>query len=367
MRILFTGGGTGGHIFPLVAIARELKKINNEIEIAFIGPDKFSESILKKEGLKINGILSGKIRRYFSPLLFIDLFKMPVGLLQAYWHIFWFMPDIVFSKGGYGSAIAVFISWLFRIPIIIHESDSVPGLVNQLFSKISKKNFVSFEQSAAFFPAEKTSVVGNPIRLELFNQNSKNIPETLGIRTKKPVIFFMGGSQGAEQINTLLLVALADFIKKYEVLHQCGTKHFKKIKKFTDIKLKSNTDKKSYHPYSVLGENELACAYTASSIIVSRAGSGSIFEIAASGKPSILIPYNFSAGNHQEKNAHEYAKTGASIVLEGTNLTPHMLIGEIERILNNPERNKSMSRAARQFAKPEAGQRIAEEIIKLAI
>ncbi len=365
MRILLTGGGSGGHLFPLVACARKLK-INPAVEIMYLGPDGFSKETLNLEGIRAKYIFAGKMRRYLSPLILLDLLKIPIGFLQSYWHIFWFMPDAIFSKGGYGSVLPVIVGWLFRIPVIIHESDSVAGVANRILAKLAKKIMVSFAATLALFPPDKTTLVGNPVRSELFTRVPENSGKVLGIRSERPIVLVMGGSQGARQINELTLLAVPDLIKKYEIVHQCGAENLTQVQKGAAIQVRDSQERALYHIYPMLREEEMASAYALARVIISRAGSGAIFEIAAAGKPSILIPYAPAAGGHQEKNAHAYAETGAAIVLEGKNLTPHMIISEVDSIMENIERSKSMSEAARRFAKPEAAKRIAEELLKFA-
>lgn len=173
----------------------------------------------------------------------------------------------------------------------------------------------------------------------------------------------MGGSQGAREINGMVLLALPDLIKKYEVIHQCGESDYKNAQKGASLQIKSEEEKGMYHLYASFDEEELASAYSVADVIISRAGSGSIFEIAASGKPGMLIPYKHAASGHQEKNAHSYVRTGAALMLEGKNATPHMLVNTVDSIMNNSEKAKIMSEAARNFAKPEAAQKIAELIL----
>jgi len=164
----------------------------------------------------------------------------------------------------------------------------------------------------------------------------------------------------------LLLLIIPDLIGKYEIVHQCGDKNFKAISAGVKLQLKDDVAKESYHLYSTLSEEEMASAYQLASVIISRAGSGAIFEIAASGKPSILVPYLDAAGDHQSENAKIYKETGAALVLRGRNIMPHMLIGLIDKIISNPEQSQKMSEAAREFAKPDAASKIAEEILILA-
>lgn len=371
MRILLTGGGTGGHIFPLIAVARNLKNFTmpegEAAEFLFVGPDGFSKSVFRNEGISVKGVLAAKFRRYFSPLNFIDLFKLPIGFIQAYWHLFWFMPDVVFAKGGYGSVPVVFVAWLFRIPVAIHESDIIPGLANKVLAKFARKILVSFDYTLSFFPRNKTLFLGNPIREELFYNVPKNARELFGLVSEKPLVLILGGSQGAQEINNLVLLALPDIVKKYEIIHQCGENNLDMMKKGKIVQLKTGEERALYHAYGNLNEQEMASAYYLASIIVSRSGAGAIFEIAASGKPSIMIPYFAAAGAHQFKNAEVYEAAGACRILRGKNLLPHLFINEIDDIVNSPETWQAMSQAALAFAKPNAASQIAEEVLKLAI
>jgi UDP-N-acetylglucosamine--N-acetylmuramyl-(pentapeptide) pyrophosphoryl-undecaprenol N-acetylglucosamine transferase len=372
MKILLVGGGSGGHAFPLVAVSRKLKQISNtrgygQSEFLFIGPDQYSRSIFKNEEIPTRAIIAGKIRRYFSPANFLDILIIPISVIQAYWYIFWFMPDVIFAKGGYGSVPSVLVGWLFRIPIILHESDTIPGLANKLLAVFSKKIIVSFSDTARFFSSRKTMVLGNPIRENLFSIVPENPREVIKIKSEKPVIFIIGGSQGAKQINDLVILALPEFLKRYEIIHQCGEQNYEDLKKEAFLEIKNKEDRELYHLYAALDEIEMASVYNIASVIVSRAGSGAIFEISASGKPSVLIPYANAAGDHQVKNAEVYAGSGAAIALGDRNLMPHMILSEVDYIIDNPKKAKSMSKAAKLFAKPDAAQKIAEEIFKVLI
>ncbi|MEA2113627.1 MAG: undecaprenyldiphospho-muramoylpentapeptide beta-N-acetylglucosaminyltransferase [Patescibacteria group bacterium] len=379
MRILFTGGGSGGHIFPIIAVARELKKIhrqsiqpigpNSETALAlfFVGANSFSKNLLRKEGIETRVIWAGKIRRYFSLRNLADLLKIPIGFFQALWSVYLIMPDVIFSKGGYDSAPVVLAGWLYRIPVLIHESDAAPGLANRFAAKFSKRIAVSFEAAKNYFPSQKTILTGNPIRLEVIQacssdnekdrENAKNI---IGIAGQKPALFVFGGSQGAQKINEIVLRTLPQFLEKYEVIHQCGNKNERQIRETFKEELPNG-----YYLFSFLDEKQLSSAYLLSSIIIARAGAGSIFEIAACGKPSILIPLSGSASDHQNKNAFAYAKAGAASVLEQANLTPNLFINEIDKILSGEERARKMADNAKNFSRPEAAHKIAQGLIDL--
>lgn len=369
MRILLTGGGTGGHITPLIAVARETKKIcqENGLEIPkffFMGPSGFSEELLTKENIPVNVILAGKMRRYFSFKNFLDIFKVPAGLLQAIVKVFFIMPDVVFSKGGYGSVPVVLASRFFKIPVLLHESDAVPGLANRFLSKYSQKIAISFTAAEKFFPSAKIAITGNPIRDTLTKGNPEDAKKIFGLSGDKRTIFIFCGSQGARPINDLIISTITDLLEKFELVWQTGIENYGLVAK--QIKEIFNEIPKACHLAAFLDEEQIAAAFAAATLIVSRAGAANIFEIAACGKPSILIPLPNSASDHQRENAFEYAKYGAADIMEQTNLTPHVFTGEISRLINDKELLQKMSDCAKSFAKPDAARKIAIELLALA-
>jgi len=366
MRILFTGGGSGGHVFPLVAVARQLKKEN--AELYFLGFGKYSD-YLTKEGIKVTKILSGKLRRYFSVQNILDIFKFPLGIIQCLWYLLVYMPDVIFSKGGYDSMPVVLVGWLYRIPIVIHESDIVPGLANRIAGFFCQRIAVSFKVAESYFPAKKTALVGNPIRLEVVRKCLSSNPEDIekakqdfGIIGGKPIIFVFGGSQGAKKINDAILGLSQELLPKYEIIHQCGTKNHKEVKEWTDKMITL----KNYHLFPFLDEDQMANAYLLADLVVSRGGAGSIFEIAACKKPSILIPLSQSAFDHQTGNSFEYARFGATIVLEENNLTRNIFITQVSKVLNSTEVQDKLKKSAEQFSQLEAGQKIAQSLVEIA-
>lgn len=363
MRVLFTGGGTGGHLFPIIAVARHLKKIahsqNIGLEMFFLGPNDFTKQALEKENIKTKTIIAGKVRRYFSIFNILDIFKAPIGLAQALWYLFAWMPDIIFNKGGYGSVPVVIIGWLFRIPILTHESDTMPGLANRLASPLSKRIAISFAITTKYFPKKKTALVGHPVRQTICQGTKEEAKKFFNITSDKPVLFSTGGSQGAQAINTIIFGTLPQLLEKYEVIHVCGQKNYEAIKEKGFIE-------KGSLIFPFLDEEQLKHAFGAADLVISRAGAGSIFEIAACGKASILIPLPLAASNHQNENAFEFAKTGATLLIDQANLTPHLFLAEIARLFKDKDHLANMSKSAQSFAKIEAGQKIAQALIELS-
>lgn len=361
-KIILTGGGTGGHIFPLITVARKIKIFNKNVQVIYLGPkSEFENIFLQGEEIKIRNIFSGKLRRYFSIWNFIDVFKIPIGLIQAFIYLFFKAPDVIFSKGGYGSFPVVISGWLLRIPVIIHESDSVPGLSNRILAKFARRILTSFPRTP-YFPLNKTVQTGNPIRVNLLKGSREEAINIFGLHQDRPVILILGGSQGAQRINEKILSMLPELIQHFEVIHQVGQNNFDSYKKAVMANYPEEL-LRYYHIMPFLREKILADAYAVADFIVSRSGSGSIFEIAAVGKPSILIPLPESAQNHQVENAYQYARTGAAVVIEERNFTPHLFLEKIKFILNNPEIYKKMSQAAKNFAQTDASERIARIIL----
>ncbi len=366
MKILFTGGGTGGHLFPVIAIARELKRLSQDpsISLHYIGPaDRLGSAVLAQENIAIHSIVAGKLRNYFSLQNISDaLFFIPLGFLQSFFLLLFIRPNLVFSKGGTGSAQVVLAARILAIPIFIHESDSVAGRANKLAYSWAKKVFASFEKTDYFDPS-KSVVVGNPILKEITEGDKKTAKDIFNLALQKPVLLFLGGSQGAQPINDFILGILQDLTRSYQVIHVCGKKNETAVKEESDVILTGDA-KAQYHVFGFLNEIELKHAFAVADLVVSRGGSGSIFEIAACGKPSIIIPLPSSANNHQAKNAYAYAKNGAALIIEQDNLTPNFFLEKLRNYFSHPEELESMSQAALQFAKPLAAKAIAREILE---
>ncbi len=370
MKILFTGGGTGGHIFPIIAVCREIRRIYPEknLKFLYLGPkDEFGSDFLSQEGIKVKTIMAGKIRRYWGVggffLNLIDIFfKIPLGIIQAFLFIFFSAPDLIFSKGGYGSIPTVISGWFLGVPIFLHESDITPGLANRFLSRFALEIFVSFHRTEYFSP-KKMILVGNPIRREILEGSKKEAKELFKLNGEKPLILILGGSQGAQRINDVISVILPEILKDFELIHQAGTKNFKAAKKEIEVIVPEGF-KKYYHLFPFLKEEELKQAYQTCDLIVGRAGSGTIFEISALGKPSILIPIPEAAQNHQVKNAYSFAQNEASLIIEEINFTPHFFLERIKYLFSHPSQLEKMGKRAKEFSKPRAAKIIAEYIVE---
>jgi UDP-N-acetylglucosamine--N-acetylmuramyl-(pentapeptide) pyrophosphoryl-undecaprenol N-acetylglucosamine transferase len=371
MRIIFTGGVTGGHFYPIIAIAEEMQALIKEkrllnAEIYYMAPTPYNQGLLYEHGIQYETIRAGKIRRYFSLLNVTDLFKTFWGVITATWRVYRLYPDVVFGKGGFGSFPVLLAARILRIPVIIHESDSEPGKVNKWAGKFAVSVAISYPEAAKFFPKEKVVFTGNPVRRDIVLPISTGAREFLKLEENIPVLLILGGSQGSSAINDAIIEALPQFVNKYEVIHQTGAKNIFEAERTAEAVLFNSDHKERYKPFDYLDALALRMSAGVASIVISRAGS-TIFEIAAWGLPSIVIPIPGEVSHDQEKNAFAYARAGACEVVEEKNLTPHILLSEIDRILtHDPERAK-MQEAAKQFYKPDAAKKIAEEILKLGL
>jgi UDP-N-acetylglucosamine--N-acetylmuramyl-(pentapeptide) pyrophosphoryl-undecaprenol N-acetylglucosamine transferase len=363
INIAFTGGGTGGHVFPILAVAEELTSLANKagvfLRLWYVGPTKgpidIDFEMFRQAGIEVREV-GGKTKGFSLK-----------SILAALWHLYFLMPDIIFSKGGYGAAPVIVAAVFYRIPFFVHESDVIPGKANMFSARWAKRVAVAFSEAAAKFPPEKTAVVGNPIRSALLKVvEQSEARERLGLESRRKTVFFVGGSQGAAVINDMVFDILPELLQEYQVIHQCGARNFGEAEKEAKFSLEPLPKEIAarYKLYGFLSAEELRDAYAASDLVISRSGSGSIFELAAQAKPAILIPMKLSSQGHQRANAYAYAKTGAAEVLEEENFSPHILLSQIKRLLENEAALRSMSEAARSFAKPDAARRIAAELLR---
>ena len=370
MKILFAGGGTGGHVIPIIALTREIRRIYQtpDLQFYFLGPkDDFSQALLSQEGIKVKHVLAGKIRRYpgWKNILLNALdvcVKIPLGIVQAFFHVFFMSPDLIFSKGGFGSIPGVLAGKLLFVPVFLHESDITPGAANKFLVNFVMEIFVSFPKTE-YFPVKKMILVGNPTRMEILEGSKEEAKSFFKMTSAKPVLLVLGGSQGAQRINDKILEVLPQLLENFEVIHQCGDNNFQQVRAESRV-LINQEQEKFYHLFTFLREPELKRAYAAADLIVSRAGSGSIFEIAAAGKPSILVPLPESAQNHQVKNAYAYQESGACIVIEETNFTSRFFLERIKSLFSQTDELLKMVNGTRAFAKPQAAKIIANYLVE---
>lgn len=371
MKILLTGGGTGGHFYPLIAVAQEIKNIVYEkklieAKIYYMSDSPYDTDMLLANNISFIKIPAGKMRRYFSLKNIFDPFKTVWGIFRAIYKLFIIYPDVVFSKGGYASLPALWAARLLRIPIFIHESDSHPGRTNLWSAKFAQRIALSYPEAMPYFPTEKTAVTGNPIRKEILYPVKEGAHKFLELEDNRPTILIIGGSQGAVNINNTILDILPQLVEKYQIIHQTGKANWEEVRNRSQVILAENKNVGHYKLFPYLNDLAMRMAAGASDLVITRAGS-IVFEIAYWEIPSIVIPIPKSISHDQYTNAFTYARSGGAIVIEENNLTASVLLSEINRLLENPTLLNEMKIGARSFTKPNAGRVIAEEIVKIAL
>jgi len=373
MKILLTGGGTGGHFYPLIAIAEELNRISDEerlvhMKLYYMADTPYDTKALEEQFITYIPVTAGKLRVYFSFQNFIDLFKTFFGTIGAIFKVFSLYPDVVISKGGYAAFPVLVAARLLRIPVIIHESDTVPGRVSKWSGTFARRIALSYPEAAVFFPPTRVSVTGQPVRKSIAYTVREGAKEFFDLDPTLPTVGIIGGSSGAKAINDVITAILPQLLENFQVIHQTGTKTFEETRTDATVLLGDNVKRSRYKIFPFLNDLQTKMFGGASDIIITRAGSG-LFEIAAWGKPAIVIPIpaSNSHGDHQRKNAYHMARTGACVVIEQGSLTGSVLMNEIHLILDHQDRYDVMVSHAKNFYKPEASRMIATEAIEIAL
>lgn len=366
-RVVLTGGLSGGHTFPLIAVARALsEEMKGDVEFLFIGSrGAFEEKAMTEAGIPCKFIPTAKWRRYFSFQNYIDLFKLPVAFVQSLWHLLWFMPDAVFSKGGAASVPIALAAWIYRIPILLHDSDAVAGRANRFVARYASRIAIAYEKARQYFPANKIALTGNPIRPEILAGDAARGRENLGFTTERPVVLVIGGSLGAERLNKAIVRMMPELLANgYQVLHLTGERNLAHVQEeAVALGIKPGA---GYIALPFLPAAELADVYALSTVVVSRAGAGTIAELAALAKPSILVPLSTAANNEQRENAYEIARRGGAVVIEEANLGGHILLEVLADVIGHPDKSKTMGESLQKYYyHPDAAVMIARGLMTL--
>lgn len=372
MKILFTGSGSGGHFYPIIAVAEAIQEVVRERKLLepnlyYAAPEPYNQEMLMANNIAFVPSAAGKIRNYFSLLNIVDFFKTGWGIVRSMVRIFFLYPDVVFATGGFGSFPTLLAARIFRIPVVIYATDAEPSRVNRWAGKFAAKIAISFPEAAEFFPKDKVAFTGNPLRKAILLPAREGAHAFLKLNEELPVVLVWGGSQGAQAINEAVLNALPELLKKYQIIHQTGAANIDDIASRIKVVVPDAQLRERYKPYGYLNDLAIRMSAGVAGLVVSRAGAGSIFEISAWGLPSILIPIPEPISHDQSKNAFAYARGGATTVIQQNNLTPGLLTSEINRIFENKEIAHSMSTAAHAFARVDAARTIATALLDIAV
>ncbi|HOF81469.1 MAG: undecaprenyldiphospho-muramoylpentapeptide beta-N-acetylglucosaminyltransferase [Bacteroidales bacterium] len=366
LKILISGGGTGGHIFPAIAIADALRNTVPDCDILFVGAlGKMEMEKVPQAGYPIKGLRISAFQRRLSLKNLSFPLKVVFSMVKAYKIITSFKPDVVVGVGGFASGPTLKVAVNRRIPVVIQEQNSYPGITNRLLAKHAEKICVAYDGMEKWFPAGKILKTGNPVRENVINiQNKKDEAfRYFELESGKPVVLIVGGSQGALSINQALSYNLKD-------LEQCGVQMIWQTGKLFANKAKSaiqekiaNPRDKDFHVYEFITRMDLA--YAAADLVISRAGAIAISELSAVQKPSILIPYPAAAEDHQAKNAKALADKQAAIFLADSE-AKIKIATIVKSLIEDEEKRDTLSKNIGEFAVHNSAQKIAEQIIKIA-
>jgi UDP-N-acetylglucosamine--N-acetylmuramyl-(pentapeptide) pyrophosphoryl-undecaprenol N-acetylglucosamine transferase len=356
LKVIIAGGGTGGHLFPGLAIAEEFKRRDEKNEVVFVGTEHGIEAkIIPREGYPIKFVRSEGIVGKSAFKKVKATVKLALSALDARRILKSLAPDIVIGVGGYSSGAIVLIAGLKSIPTMIHEQNSVPGLTNKILGKIVKRVCVTYHESIMSFPMGRTFLTGNPIRAKILKGDKDAAYRLFSLAKDMFTVFIFGGSSGARSINRTMVDALnhlTDLRDKIQFLHQTGDRDFENIRE-------------AYRKAGVKGTvapfiYQMAEAYAVADVVVSRAGATTLAEITALGKPAILIPYPYAAGLHQEFNAVKLREMGAAFMMLDNEMRGETLARDIRELYENEALRTEMHKSSRGLGRPDACSRIVD-------
>lgn len=365
-KVILAGGGTGGHIYPAIAIAQAIRKSFPDSDILFIGTERgLEKELVIKAGFPLKTIRVRGFRRKLSIDTLISVKELVHGAMDSIGLLKREKPDIVIGTGGYVAGPAVFFASILGIPTAIHEQNVTPGVTNKILSRFVDKIFISFPDSMKYFPKEKTLLSGNPVRKEITKGNRLMALKKFGLSPDLPVVLCFGGSQGAARINDAvchIIEAIKD-AASFQLIHITGKNHYERIR---NLLAKKGIDTEELgniilRPYI----HKMQEAYAAADLVISRAGALSIAELSVCGKPAILIPLSTAANQHQDFNAKFMERNGAAVIIDEDKLSGKSLLDTIESIIFDKHCLHKMSMASKNLAIEDAAEKILAEIIKL--
>lgn len=352
MRVLLAGGGSGGSTAPVLAVAQELRA-RRPCEFLYVGTETGPErELVSSLGIPFRTVRTGKLRRYWSLDNLLDLVRIPAGLLESLALVRSFRPDVAFAAGGFGAVPPLLAASLLRVPTVIHQQDVEPGLANRILAPSARAVTVTFPPSLDHFPRSKTTLTGNPVRREILAGSREEALRIFRLREDQPVVLVTGGGTGALGLNRLVAKAAPLLASGCQILHITGRGKGVEVPDLGD----------SYRQVEFLTE-EMPDALAAAKLVVSRAGLSTLTEIAALGKPTLLVPMPRS---HQNANAEAFAAGEAALVLQEADLTPGLLAETLLTLLRDEKRLAALGERARSMMPPQAEARISDVIERVA-
>ena len=364
LRVVLAGGGTGGHIYPAIAVGRELLTRSDVEKVFYVGnPDKLEKKITETEDFEFLPVKVSGMPKKKDLSLIKCFWELGLSVIRCLGYFKNIKPDCVMGTGGYVSAPALIAAKLTGIPYMLHDSDAVPGIVSRKMSSGAKAMNISFDAAKKYLKAKNIQVNGNPLRSEFNALDKQKSLRELNLSENKFTVLVMGGSQGAKSINKALSACAQELIEELDIqiIHQTGLKNYEEYMDGISSELRNNP---SYLPKAYIDNMPLylSCA----DLVVARAGSLSLSEFNLSGLPSILVPYPYAANNHQYHNAKALEQAGAAVCLEDNLCDGDNLREIITNLVNDKEHLQSMKEANLQLAKPNATALITDMLLSVA-
>lgn len=358
-RVILAGGGTGGHLFPGLAVIDELRRRRPSLEVLFVGTERGIEArLLPKMGERLELLEVSPLKGQSPMNLMKSLFRMPKALGAAKKILKEFKPDLVIGVGGYASGPMLLAASRAKIPTSILEQNAHVGLTNRLLAKRVGRAYLSFEETAPLFREESVRVVGNPVRKEIVSAARLARVDPLGSEARADTLFILGGSQGARALNEFLPSVLAEIdlgALGVSVLHQTGESMREAVEaRYRELGVPARVE-------SFI--SDMASAYASSKLVIARAGASTVAELAALGRPAIFIPFPFAADDHQTRNAESLESAGAAICVQERDLSPDKMVALIRELLGDEAKRRAMGEAARRIGKPEAAAEIVDDLV----
>jgi UDP-N-acetylglucosamine--N-acetylmuramyl-(pentapeptide) pyrophosphoryl-undecaprenol N-acetylglucosamine transferase len=360
VHVLLAAGGTGGHVYPAIAIADAIRERDTDVSFLFVGTrDRMEWETVPRYGYDIKSVwISGFHRRLTIQNALFPL-KLLISLIQSLSILLRFRPDIVVACGGFASGPVGWVAEKMNIPVVLQEQNSFPGVTNRLLAKKASVIFTAFEDAEKHFPSEKVRLLGNPVRQSLKQKNKKESLSVFQFDEGREVLLILGGSGGAKALNDIMEKEISRIHNDLglSILWQCGDKYLEGLKERLNLNEYPNLRLTAFI-------DDMPAAYGAANLVVTRAGAGTCSELMNIGKPAILVPSPNVAGNHQEKNALSLTREGGAKILNEKDLE-NEFVNQVKDLIFDPAKLEQMSDAMKKIAKPNAARHIAQEILTL--
>lgn len=367
IRIVIAGGGTGGHVLPALSVIEELKRREIAADYLWIGSaGSVEQSAAERHGIRFVAVATGKLRRYRDARNFADILRVPIGIAQAFRVLRAYEPDMIFSTGGFVSVPSV-IAGARLAPILTHEQTTTIGLATKINAFFADVLALSYDRTRSSAPRRRKVVVtGNPVRLSLLSGDASRAFARYGFDPALPLLYVTGGARGASPINHRIEEIVPDLLEHCQILHQTGPATANDDAERLRL-LRAGWPERQQRRYQIVEfvREELADVYAAASLVLARAGAGTIAELPLVGKPALFIPLPKTSGNEQEENARMLAEAGAAVVLPQSEATPDRLRVELLSLLSQPARLAAMADSARAISRPDAAGRLTDELLAL--